>query len=43
MLAPRSSPLFESWTHPETGLEVRLLSAESAPWQQSFYFVNGGM
>ena len=43
MLDPRSSPLFEAWTNSETGLEVWLLSAEPAPLQQSFYFVNDGL
>ena len=43
MLDPQSSPLFEAWIHPNTGLEVLLLSAKSAPLQQSFYFVNDGM
>jgi len=43
MLDPKSSPLFEAWKNPETGLEVWLLSAEQAPLQQSFYFTSDCM
>ena len=43
MIDPATSALFTTWTHPETGLDVYLLTEKVAPSQQSFYFVNDGM
>ena len=43
MLDPRTSPLFESWTQPDTGLEIWLLTRDAAPVQQSFYFTHDGL
>ena len=43
MLDPRTSPLFEAYTQPDTGLDIWLLTADAAPVQQSFYFTNDGL
>lgn len=37
---PESSPLFEQWTDPESGVTSHVLTTEAAPRQQSFYFPN---
>jgi hypothetical protein len=38
--APRSSPLFQPWTDPSSGVKSFVLSQRVAPLQQSFYFTN---
>lgn len=43
MVDPSTSLFFTTWTHPQTGLKVFILSETVAPVQQSFYFVNDGM
>ncbi|OGV81512.1 MAG: hypothetical protein A3K19_25990 [Lentisphaerae bacterium RIFOXYB12_FULL_65_16] len=43
MIDPTTSKLLTTWTNPETGLDIYLLTEKVAPSQQSFYFVNDGM
>ena len=37
---PETSPLFERWVDPTSGIESWILTRRVAPLQQSFYFVN---
>lgn len=39
-LEPESSSLFEAWTDPESGVLSYVLTDDTAPRQQSFYFTN---
>ena len=36
------SPLFESYTHPHTGVTSHILTEKAAPVHETFYFVNNG-
>lgn len=43
MIDPAASRLFTTWTHPETGLDIHILTTKVAPSQQGFYFVNDSL
>lgn len=42
MIDLKTSPLFEPWTHPVSGVTSYLLTRKVAPVQEAFYFVNNG-